>query len=270
MDLEARQYRMRCACGARFTLDLIPAFADSFPPDPSDAGGRIGTCTRCAGEKAAVASDQERAQRETQSREGWEAVCPVLYRTTEEGGTTDPTLLDRIRIARPDEAGGTRDFGWRDLLADPERCSRPVLLLIGNSGAGKTRIGWRVARAAWDAEGTGCNVVAFTSWRFQTHMQDAAGRFVGGQAMEALVKARIVFIDDLGKSQWTDNTAAAFFELLECRIAHGAETVITTEMMGDQLGNWFSEARSQVLANAATGIMRRLRQFSRVTQCLQP
>lgn len=278
MDLEPKTYRMRCACGALFNLNLVPQLAADFEPTP-EGDALQGVCARCDERERAEAGDREAkeelSRRDEYNRRAWETACPLEYRTREEGGATDKARLALAKLATSSDDGSPLAVNWTDLLAQEEKPNRPVLLLIGPSGSCKTRIGWRVTRAAWDAEVTAPesnrrDVCAFTSWAFQAHVQDAAGRFMAGQAMGALVLARIVFIDDLGKVEWTDTVAAAFFELLEQRIARRAQTVITTEFQGRQLENWFLGARSRVLAGAAAGIMRRLRQFSLPVLCAAP
>ncbi|MBN8249749.1 MAG: ATP-binding protein, partial [Verrucomicrobia bacterium] len=261
MNLEPQSYLMRCACGATFRLNLIPELAKEFKPTP-DGDALQGTCAQCGDVERAdaevKAANARHTQREEFNRRAWETACPFEYRTREEGGATDKARLALAKRVTSADDGSPLAVNWKDLLAQEEKPNRPVLLLIGPSGSCKTRIGWRVTRAAWDAEVTAPEsdrrgVCAFTSWAFQAHVQDAAGRFISGQAMGALVQARIVFIDDLGKVEWTDTVAATFFELLEQRISRRAQTVITTEFQGDQLENWFSGARSRVLAGAAAG-----------------
>lgn len=273
-SLESKPYAMRCACGAVFNLVLVPSLAEEFPVSPDDSRYRVATCNRCSEESEAAAGDADAQKRQASianaKREAWLQVCPFEYRTQEEGGETDPALLDNVRLLVASDEGN-QVLRWQDLAVlptrKPEELDRPVVFLSGPSGSCKTRIAWRIGKAALDRHQGGTPLAFCTAWSFQQRIQDAAGQFLTGPCVGMMIEAPILALDDLGKVQWTDNTAAAFFEVLEQRIARRHLTVITTELIGPAVEAWFKSARSTVLASAADAIMRRLRQRGRVVLC---
>jgi DNA replication protein DnaC len=64
----------------------------------------------------------------------------------------------------------------------------------------------------------------------------------------------IVFLDDLGKGYWTENTEALWFDLLEHRTSQGRPIIVTTNYSGQEL---IRGSRSEATAYA----MRRLRDY---------
>jgi DNA replication protein DnaC len=141
----------------------------------------------------------------------WDATCPRAYRTIDEGGLTDPADLHR---AQPLAARiAAHPFGPRGLI------------LRGDSGTCKTRSMWRLLRR-WFLEGR--SIAALSSGEFERQAREAAGNHTLKTWFDRLAQCDALFIDDLGKSKWSDTTLPLFFDLIDHRIADTLPVLITT------------------------------------------
>lgn len=153
---------------------------------------------------------------------------------------TDPARLPAVELAQV--------MNWEP---GPEG-----LLLLGPTGAGKTRAAWLLLRKLWEQ---GVRFTAFDAVGF--------GHQVGARSYENAVRferwvrdlARepVVFLDDLGKCRLTERGEAELFGLVERRTANGLPIIATTNLTGGAL-----EAQSS--ANRGAPLVRRLREFCRV------
>lgn len=183
----------------------------------------------------------------------WASMCPEEYRLTSEGGKTDRERLKRAHGQRND--GEHLAAGQISQLV----FNRQPVLLAGEPGTMKTRLAWRMVKMVWD---TTPKVRCFTSWRFQADLQDASGGYGAGKWMSDLIAAELVFVDDLGKAEWTANTHGAFFELLEARINQRRALLITTNESFATLQEARAEHKSAVAKSSANPIIRRFREFA--------
>jgi DNA replication protein DnaC len=139
----------------------------------------------------------------------------------------------------------------RGVLCVRER--RALLRLVGSlPSPGLTSlavVGSVVCEVDW-----GISTVAFTAGAFQRHAQDEAGKFTLTPWFNKIASADILFLDDLGKGYWTENTEAIWFDLLEHRTSQGKPVIVTTNYTGDELIN---ASRSEATAYA----IRRLRDY---------
>ncbi len=238
----------RCECGREWESEL-PDIAIGLLPRSE---GRVAsTCDQCLEKptaKKGIVKDDPSSKRFSE----WASICPELFRLESEGGKTDRERLKRAHGATP--AGvprSCRDI-W-DLWQHPG-----AVILAGKPGTMKTRMAWRMVRKAWE---TG-PVAAFTAWTFQSELKEAGGTFTEASFMRRLTEAKLVFVDDIGKAEWTSNTHGAFFELLDARIRHGRCLLMTTN---DDRQSWQSVReghRGAAAQSTAAGIMRRIDQFA--------
>jgi len=154
-------------------------------------------------------------------------ICPMEFRTEAEGGNTS---LPRMDSASPE---------WRKLLH--WRFGPRGLLVRGETGRCKTRAMWRVLRSLFDK---GKSVAAFTSAKFDRDCRDAGGNFTLSKWFDGLVSVDALFIDDLGKAQWTPSTEAQFFDLIDERTRSGFPLLVTTNDDRATLAARISEDRS--------------------------
>lgn len=237
-----------CACGAEWDSEL-PAVALGLLPR---LNGRVQSQCHPCSEKPVVTKGIVKDDASAKRFSEWEAICPKEFRLASEGGNTD---RERLKLACGTTPGGIHR-SCRDIL---ELWQHPgAVILAGVAGAMKTRMAWRMVRKAWE-QGP---VATFTAWTFQSELKDAGGSYSESAFMRRLTEARIVFIDDLEKAEWTSNTHGAFFELLDARIRHGRCLLITTQddfstVIATREGHKGAAARS-----TAPGIARRVKEFA--------
>lgn len=216
---------------------ILPLLSRPFVPT---------VCENCAAEmqrEAETRARAEQAQRDRacrQQREAyWEKLCPKEYRlTTESGGKTSLARLELECKLLPQILAWK--FGERGLVIRSRA-----------SGRCKTRSAWRLLRKHWNE---GRSIAAFTAGAFQRHAQDETGKFTLNTWFNRIASADILFLDDLGKGYWTENTEAIWFDLLEHRTSNGKPVIVTTNYTGDEL---VTASRSDATAYA----VRRLRDF---------
>jgi DNA replication protein DnaC len=214
--IEAERTEATCLeCGAKFTPRRMLLFDRVIIPS---------LCEPCA--------DKRDANMVT-----WLTICPYEFRTTKEGGNT---RLEKMDAACP---------SWRGIL--DWKFSPKGLLVRGVSGRCKTRAMWRLLRRLFDERR---KIIALSSAQFDRQCRDAGGNFTLSAWFDRLATADVLFIDDLGKGSWTQNTEAQFFDLIDQRTREGRPILATTNDSGDSLAARLSEDRGEPL-------IRRLRDY---------
>lgn len=187
----------------------------------------------------------------------WAIMCPDEYRLTSEGGQTDRERLKKANGILVDPSGTETKVNAKQIAELIHK--RQTVLLGGEPGTMKTRLAWRMVRMIWDTKAT---VRCFTSWEFQAELQDASGRHEGAKWAADLKQAELVFIDDLGKAEWTANTHGTFFEILEARMNRRKALLITTNESFKSLAEARENHKAVVAQSTAGGIIRRLRDYA--------
>jgi DNA replication protein DnaC len=163
-------------------------------------------------------AEADRKARAAERDAHWQRVCPMEFRTLEEGGRTD-----LARLLREQKHA-------REIMEHP--LTGQGLVARGDSGTGKTRAVWRLLRRFHDA---GRYVRALTSGEFDRQARDAGGRFTLTEWVERMVETDVLFIDDLGKAPWTPATVGLFFDVLDERYRAGRSMFLTTNLSGQKL-----------------------------------
>jgi len=195
-------------------------------------------CPPCQDARRAAAEAAERDAAAKARRERWKELCPVEFRTPEEdGGATD---VNRLRL---EQAGFGDALSWK--------YGPRGLLLVGPSGVCKTRIAWRIVRREFDA---GRRVVAMKAHRFGLEAVELQTTRGFKDWFDRLVRAPLLFVDDLGKGRFTDAVESHFFGLIDERTERGRPLIVTTNSTGGALA-------SRMSADRGEPIVRRLRDY---------
>ncbi len=112
------------------------------------------------------------------------------------------------------------------------------LLLMGQSGLGKTYLMHAMAKVLLQR---GYNVLLISAYRF---LETARRAYFSNQteAMEALIDADILMIDDMGSEPLMENiTIVQWFNLINERQQRGRGTVISTNLLEDELRRRYTE-----------------------------
>ena len=186
-----------------------------------------GLCATCDRELEDARKAQ--AEREAEARrlahlaareKAWAKLCPIEYRlTTEAGGQTE---IARLELLVPKLK---KILAW-------QFGSRGLILRSRASGRGKTRSAWRLLRKQWLDDRS---IAYYSAGMFQRKAQDAAGKYYLDDWFNKLATVDIFYLDDLGKGNWTENTEAIWFDLVESRTSNGRPIIITTNYKGDDL-----------------------------------
>jgi DNA replication protein DnaC len=179
----------------------------------------------------AVARDAALSLDQQQREARWAKLCPLEFRLpTESGGNTDLARMDAVQPR------------WRKLL-EWRYCQRG-LILRGSTGTCKTRAVWRLLRRLWEE---GKSIQALTAAQFDRQCRDAGGKFTLSEWFDRLARMDALFIDDLGKAQWTPATEAQFFDLVDQRTREGKPMLVTTNDDKDSLTARLSDDRAEPL-----------------------
>lgn len=162
----------------------------------------------------------------------WRTICPPLYRDH------DVSRMPEQMAERLAEVMAWH-FGAKGML------------LQGPTGTGKTRCAYLRLK---QANAAGCRIIAFGAAGVADACATAYGRGDGPQWLRNMVDVDILFLDDLGKSVFTERADATLFALIEGRTSKLKPIIATTNLTGAELAGRLSMAR-------AAPLIRRLREF---------
>jgi len=93
---------------------------------------------------------------------------------------------------------------------------------------------------------------------FDRQARDAGGTFTLTEWVDRMIRADILFIDDLGKAPWTPATVGIWFDVLDGRYRDGRPIVVTTNLDGAAL-----VAQLRVGPDIGEPMLRRMRETTR-------
>ena len=127
----------------------------------------------------------------------------------------------------------------RNWAADFDRQS-PSILLYGRTGLGKTHLSLAMAN---EVIAKGYNVVYGSAQNLLTQLEkEHFGRLKDDSSPEdMMLSADLLIIDDLGAEFVTQFTVSAIYNILNTRILRGLPTIISTNLMYDEIGDKYSE-----------------------------
>jgi len=243
-DLEFRKQMLCATCGKEFgslhcrnPFDLTKVFFFQRNCEPCVAAEQVKMARRTIDD----ASERERERR----AERWAEICPEEYRLTIDGGKTVP---DRLHSDQPKA---------KEIVEKHILCGHGVLIR-GDSGGGKTRTMYALLRkfhfAAPLTQRT-IRIEARTSAKFEREARTAGGNHTLDKWFDGLATCDALFIDDIGKTPWSDNTVSHFFDLVEERTTNRRPIFITTNLDGEALVK-----RLDLGEDMAVPLLRRMRE----------
>lgn len=204
----------------RWDLGVCRVCAGRMPTsEPVEFMGAQIDATVCDGCASLVAEHYEPTggvQQQTR-RSWWRENCPPLYQRLVFDGLPAHCDLDAMRRVRSWRPGGRG------------------LILLGESGAGKTTSLWALAH---DLDAEGITPVFVTAVELARAMGKSAYDL---RRDHWLTGCRVLMIDDLGKEKVTAAVAALLWELVETRYAHERPVVLSTRWAGDEFEARFGE-----------------------------
>jgi hypothetical protein len=140
----------------------------------------------------------------------WDEHCPPMYRDILAGElppAIDLRAFERVAAWRPDHYKG--------------------LLLLGDSGSGKTTSEWALAKAL---EREGCKPVLLSSVELARALSTSAHEL---RRNSWLTGCRVLIVDDLGKEKLTESVASLLWELIDVRLSHRRPLIVSTRYHGE-------------------------------------
>lgn len=197
--------------GAGFDTDYLePIFTCADCRDT----GTLSNAQRCECFKRRVLEDKLDAARLADSSISFEQFDSGIFNEDPiENGKSQRDIMVRIKLLCEQYAN---DFP----------VSKPMLLLAGSAGLGKTYLAKCILRRVLER---GFTAAYYTSYRlFSLFHNDRVGEDVN---LEPLFEVPLLIIDDLGTEPMTRNvTIEYFFDLINERYVQGLHTVIITNM----------------------------------------
>jgi len=185
--------------------------------------------------------EDRRRQQEYQKRlhrERYERDCPPLYQQT------DPARLP------PDKLKAV--LAWR--------YGPRGLLLVGKTGAGKSRCAWQLIRRLTVDEGR--HVRAFDGIGWGVAVSAAFGDPQTTETwLDRVCKADVLFIDDLFKVKFTEAQEQGIYGVFERRAAYMRPIIATMNTTGELL---LARMTEQGRADRGEPLIRRMRDFCQI------
>lgn len=134
------------------------------------------------------------------------------------------------------------------------------LLVLGPTGAGKTRAVWMLVKTLLLSNNSKVDTVAIFDGVSFGHTLSKKYREETAEAwLWDLTTVDLIFFDDLGKLKLTDRAEAELFGVIESRCANLKPILATTNDTGDALAARMTE-------NRGAALVRRLREFCQIVQ----
>lgn len=135
------------------------------------------------------------------------------------------------------------------------------LILIGGSRLGKTRSAYALLKGLYLEMEKSC--FAITELQLSHEMSKFGKSEAALFLLEKMCRVEYLLIDDLGKSVMTQRVVAELYYVIEERIAHHKQTIVTMQLSGTAFEEKMAQSSGKDMAEA---IMKRLRENSDVIE----
>ncbi len=141
-------------------------------------------------------------------------------------------------------------LGYCKEYADDFSLKSPSLLLYGKTGLGKTHLSLAIAGKAVEA---GYGVIYMTAQNLFNRLErEKFGRGDGENTEQSILDCDLLIIDDLGSEFSTQLTVSALYNIVNCRGLEEKPTIISTNLVPDELKNTYSDRIASRILSAYT------------------
>lgn len=184
-------------------------------------------------------------QKQNEAKEREEAEAAKAEALAEFKRICPPAFLETVPGMIPDQVGLKKVLAWK---MDPKG-----LVCFGKSGTGKTRSVWMLVQKLMVQ---GIQVECITSAAFARQLASAWDHEGGYEKLtRRLLKAQVLFLDDLGKEKLTERVEAELFALVDERSSWQRPMLITSNFTTTTLKPRFRDP------DLADPLIRRLKEF---------
>lgn len=157
------------------------------------------------------------------------------------------TVLEKLPAWNDNQPSVKKALAWNPT---PEK---PLLILHGVTGRGKSRLMWQIMKRL--AVEQGLPPVYFGAGELSLSVSSAWADMKAEALVHSLKAAKVLAFDDLDKDRLSPKAEEALFAVISHRCDHGKPTLITTNLTGEPLV-------ARMSAEMGTALLRRLREFS--------
>lgn len=141
-------------------------------------------------------------------------------------------------------------LGYCKEYAEDFSLNSPSLLLYGKTGLGKTHLSLAIAGKAVEA---GYGVIYMTAQNLFNRLErEKFGRGDGENTEQAILDCDLLIIDDLGSEFSTQLTVSALYNIVNCRGLEEKPTIISTNLVPDELKSTYSDRIASRILSAYT------------------
>lgn len=141
-------------------------------------------------------------------------------------------------------------LGYCKAYAEDFSLNSPSLLLYGKTGLGKTHLSLAIAGKAVEA---GYGVIYMTAQNLFNRLErEKFGRGDGENTEQSILDCDLLIIDDLGSEFSTQLTVSALYNIVNCRGLEEKPTIISTNLVPDELKNAYSDRIASRILSAYT------------------
>lgn len=187
-----------------------------------------GNCIPCSDKIIELEKDHEMKGNLEKRKQNFSKLCPESYKSFKKELLPKPSCYEKV-------------LEW-------DYSTKKGLIMIGDSGLGKTRCAWQLMKRLYVLEWI--EFKAITELQFSHEVANFGKSDNLAAWMNKLCTCKVLFIDDLGKSVMTERVTSELFYVLEERTKHKRPTIITMQIEASNLYQKFSSRSGKEIAEA--------------------